>query len=265
MSEARWSGADDYEWYVGRWSRAVAQRFLGWLDVDPASRWIDVGCGTGALTSRIVADSRPAAVLAVDPSADFIARAQEAVADERVTFAVGSADALPAPDTSVDAVVSGLVLTFVPDADAALREAVRVARPGGRVAAYVWDYAGRMDLMRHFWDAAAAVDPAAAEKDEGRRFSLANPTQLERLWSGGGLEDVAVTAIDVPTVFRDFDDYWGPFLTGVGAAPAYAASLDPERLAAVRERLRSTLPTAPSGTISLIARAWAVRGRVRPD
>jgi SAM-dependent methyltransferase len=261
MSDVRWSGADDYDWYVGRWSRAVATRFLAWVDVAPASRWIDVGCGTGALTSGIVAACDPAGVLAVDPSGDFVGRASAAVRDERVTFSVGSADALPAVDSSVDAVVSGLVLTFVPDPDAGVREAVRVARPGGCVGAYVWDYAERMDLMRRFWDAAATVDPVASEKDEGRRFSLANPTALERLWRRGGLKDVAVAAIDVPTIFRDFDDYWGPFLTGVGAAPAYAVTLDPERLAAVRERLRSTLPSAPDGTISLTARAWAVRGR----
>ena len=264
MSDARWSGADDYEWYVGRWSRAVAQRFLGWLDVAPASGWIDVGCGTGALTSRILTLADPSTVVAVDPSGDFLARARQRIGDERVTFAVASADALPVASGAVDAVVSGLVLNFLADPAAALREAMRVARAGATVAAYVWDYAGRMDLMRYFWDVAVALDPAAGELDEGR-FAVTQPDALRELWHGAGSGEVSVEPIDVPTVFRDFDDYWGPFLTGVGRAPAYAASLPPDHQAAIRDRLREHLPTDPDGTISLIARAWAVRGRVAGD
>jgi SAM-dependent methyltransferase len=123
-------------------------------------------------------------------------------------------------------VVSGLVLNFVPDPALAAREMTRVARPGGRVAAYVWDYAGRMELIRHFWDAAAALDPAAAELDEGRRFGLCQPEPLGRLFRDAGLADVGVRPIEVATRFRDFDDYWDPFLGGQGPAPGYAMSLD---------------------------------------
>ena len=135
-----------------------------------------------------------------------------------------------------------------------------VARDGGTVAAYVWDYAGRMELMRHFWDAAVALDPAAVELDEGRRFPLCQPGPLAEIFRGVGLSTVEVRAIDVPTVFRDFDDYWSPFLGAQAPAPAYAMSLSEERRAALRERLRATLPVEHDGSIRLIARAWAVRG-----
>ena len=121
--------------------------------------------------------------------------------------------------------------------------------------------ADRMQLMRHFWDAAVALDPEAGDLDEGRRFPICRPEALERLFAGAGLEDVAVRPIDVPTVFRDFDDYWSPFLGGQAPAPSYAMSLPEERRGALRERIRAGLPTADDGSIRLIARAWAVRGR----
>jgi hypothetical protein len=135
------------------------------------------------------------------------------------------------------------------------------AAPDGVVAAYVWDYAGRMELMRHFWDAAVALDPAAADLDEGVRFPICRPERLEAIWRGASLADVASRAIDVPTVFRDFDDYWRPFLGGQGPAPGYAMSLDEERRTALRERIRAALPVAGDGSIRLVARAWAVQGR----
>jgi SAM-dependent methyltransferase len=157
-------------------------------------------------------------------------------------------------------VVSGLVLNFVPDPAAAAAELARVAAPGGVVAAYVWDYAEGMALIRHFWEAATALDPAAADEAEGRRFPLCRPDPLRELWTGAGLRRVAVEPIDVTTQFRDFDDYWAPFLGGQGPAPGYVATLDDRHRAALRDRLRSALPTAPDGTVILTARAWAVRG-----
>jgi SAM-dependent methyltransferase len=167
-------------------------------------------------------------------------------------------------DGEFDAVVSGLVLNFVPGPAEALAELTRVAAPGGAVAAYVWDYADGMALMRRFWDAAAALDPAAAEVDEGRRFPLCRPEPLRELWTGAGLAGVDVEAIDVPTVFADFDDYWTPFLGGQGPAPGYAMSLPEDRRAALRESLRERLPVAADGSIRLTARAWAVRGQTPP-
>ena len=257
---AWWGSGNAYEPYVGRWSRPVAREFLGWLAVPDGGRWLDVGCGTGALSESILSGASPCEVVGIDPSPEFVAFARDRVRDPRVTFEVGDAQAMRADTATFDAVVAGLVLNFVPEPGAAVAEMSRVTRPGGTVAAYVWDYAGEMQMMRHFWDAAGALDPESKELDEGRRFSLCQPDPLANLFRQTGLENVEVRAIDVPTVFRDFDDYWSPFLGGQAPAPAYAMSLGQERRAALRERIRASLPTNAEGEHHLIARAWAVRG-----
>jgi SAM-dependent methyltransferase len=189
--------------------------------------------------------------------------AREQVGDARATFQVADAQALSFEDDRFDAAVSGLVLNFIPSPERALAEMVRVVRPSGTVAVYVWDYAGEMQLMRRFWDAAAALDAKARDLDEGLRFPICRPEPLERLFRDAGLEDVAVRSVDVPTVFRDFDDYWSPFLGAQGPAPSYAMSLDEEQRVALRERIRAGLPAADDGSIHLTARAWAARGSVR--
>ena len=253
-----WESGSPYEQYVGRWSRQVAPLFLAWLDIPAGRRWLDVGCGTGALCAAILDRSSPRSVAGVEPSEGFLAAAKQNLGD-RAALQVGSATAIPLADASVDAVVSGLVLNFVPDPPGALREMARVAGRGGTIAAYVWDYAGKMELMRHFWDAAVALDPQAAKLDEGLRFPLCRPEALASLFSSAGLAGIEVKAIDVPTPFADFDDYWRPFLGGQGPAPAYAMSLDETARARLRDRIRERLPTAANGSISLTARAWAVR------
>jgi SAM-dependent methyltransferase len=255
-----WERGDPYERYVGRWSRRVAPQFLSWLDLPARLRWLDVGCGTGALSAAILDRASPASVAAVEPSPGFREVAARNLAG-RAELHAGSAAQIPLGDAAVDAVVSGLVLNFVPDTPAALREMSRVAR-GGCVAAYVWDYAGKMELMRIFWDAAVALDRDAAPLDEGRRFPLCRPEALGQAFSAAGLEAVQVAPLDVPTRFADFDDYWQPFLGGQGPAPAYAMSLTGEARAALRERIRARLG---KGAISLVARAWAVRGTARPS
>lgn len=255
-----WASGAAYESYVGRWSRLVAREFLAWLAVPSGSRWLDVGCGAGALSATILAVAQPAAVTGVDASEGFVAYAREQIPDGRAEFRQGNAEALPFGRASFDAAVSGLVLNFLPRPGRGLDEMARVTRPGGTVAAYVWDYAGEMQLMRHFWDAAAQLDPAAVELDEGRRFPICSSEALERLFTAAGLEDVAVRAIDVPSVFRDFDDYWSPFLGGQGPAPSYAMSLTEERRAALRDCIRASLPKADDGSIRLVARAWAAQG-----
>jgi SAM-dependent methyltransferase len=256
----RWTSGTAYERYVGRWSRPVAAEFLSWLARPPGLRWVDVGCGTGALTGAILATSDPSAVIGVDPAEGFLERARTAVDDPRASFRAGDARQLPLPDDDADAVVSALALNFIPDAAAAVGEFSRVARPGGVIAAYVWDYAEGMAMMRHFWDAAVALDPAAAELDEGLRFPLCRPEALSALWTRAGLVGAKVRAIEVPTVFADFDDYWNPFLGGQGPAPGYVSSLPEEQRVALRERLRAQLPSTSDSTIPMTARAWAVRG-----
>jgi SAM-dependent methyltransferase len=255
-----WSGGNSYEKYVGRWSRLVAPRFVAWLAVPPGSRWLDVGCGSGALTETVLLDDSPANIVGVDPSADFLRYAADRISDPRASFREGNAQALPLDDAAVDVVVSGLVLNFAPDRSAALREMRRVTRHGGTVAAYVWDYSDGMQMMTHFWDAAAEIDPASATLHEGSRFSFCRPEPLRELFVDAGLLDVAVAPIDVPTVFASFDDYWTPFLSGGAPAPSYAQSLSEEDRAALRQALEDRLPTQDDGSIRLTARAWAVRG-----
>lgn len=256
-----WSSGEAYESYVGRWSRQVAREFLSVLAIPPGSRWLDVGCGTGALSESILALTCPSEVLGIDASPSYVTHAKARIVDERARFEVADAQQIPFEDGRFDAAVSGLMLNFLPQPARGVSEMVRVVRPGGTVAAYVWDYAGEMQLMRHFWDAAVALDPAAREQDEGRRFPICRPGPLQDLFQDAGLEDVAVRAIDIPTVFRDFDDFWSPFLGGQGPAPGYSMSLSEDRRAALRERLRATLPVASDSSIHLIARAWAARGR----
>ena len=255
-----WAQGAPYERYVGRWSSLVAPEFLSWLGVEPGAAWLDVGSGTGALSSAVLEYASPASVTGVDSSEGFVEHARSAVPGAE--FVVGDAQALPFDDDSFDIVVSGLVLNFVPDQPQAVAEMTRVARPGGTIAVYVWDYSGRMALMRRFWDTAGELDPSARELDEGQRFSAFDrPEALERLLGAAGQVAVESRAIDIPTVFRDFDDYWEPFLGGQGPAPAYVMSLDEDARLRLRDRLRSQLPVAPDGTISLAARAWVVRAR----
>lgn len=255
-----WASGDKYEPYIGRWSRLVAREFLNWLAIPEGSQWLDVGCGTGALSQTILQLANPARVKGIDRSEGFVAFAKEHTQDSRVQFEVGDAEALMADSGTFDVAVSGLVLNFIPHPERTLAEMTRVTRSGGVAAGYVWDYAGRMQLIRHFFDAAVALDPNADELDEGRRFPICQPEVLGQLFESTGLHNVEVRPIEVPTVFRDFDDYWSPFLGGQGPAPSYAMSLSAERRVALRERIRAGLPFAPDGSIPLVARAWAARG-----
>lgn len=256
----RWVSGELYEPYVGRWSRLVARQFVAWLSRSASGRWLDVGCGTGALSSAIMAHADPRQVVGVDPSDAFLSFAREHLRHPRVRFDSGDAVSLPYPDEAFDTVVSGLMLNFVPEPERAVGEMARVAREGGTVAAYVWDYGERMEMMRFFWDTAMALDPSMTNVDEGLRFPMCQPDPLASLFRDAGLGDVSVRPIEIPTDFRDFDDYWSPFLGGQGPAPRYAMSLDEERRAQLREHLRARLPISADGSIHLIARAWAVRG-----
>src|SRR5262245_46848306 len=156
-----WTAANSYEAYVGRWSRLVAAEFIAWFGLSPQLRWLDVGCGTGALADTILKRAAPAGVMGVDPSAEFIATARARTPHLHARFEIGDAQALPIDDATFDAVVSGLVLNFVPDPAIAIAEMQRVLRPGGTIGLYVWDYAREMQMLRHFWDAAVVVDPTA--------------------------------------------------------------------------------------------------------
>ena len=252
-----WSDGNAYDHFMGRWSRQVAPRFVRWLQLPPDLRWVDVGCGTGALTGTVLELASPAAVLAIDPSAGFVDEARRRIDDPRVEFRVGTAEQVPAD--VADVAVSGLVLNFVPDPDAAVG-AMSAAVGQGTVAAYVWDYAGRMQLLRTFWDVACALDVTAIDLDEAQRFSLCEPPALADLWQRVGLSTVRTASIEVTTEFEDFDDLWQPFLGGTGAAPAYVATLDDAARERLREALSRIVHADHDGHIRMHARAWAVRG-----
>ncbi len=256
-----WRGADAYQAYMGRWSRPMAQAFIAWFAVANADRWLDVGCGTGALTAAVLDAANPIAVIGIDPSSEFLDAAQTLVSDPRVQFVAGDACALPVATGSYDAAVAGLVLNHVPNPAPAVIEMVRAARSGGAVGAYVWDYSGEMQLVRYFWEAVAATDAEAATHDPRAHYHICQPKPLADLFRAAGLRDVEVDAIDLPMRFRDFDDYWRPHtMTGPAAVQRYVSALDDERKTALREQLRIMLPIATDGTIDLIGRAWAVRG-----
>jgi SAM-dependent methyltransferase len=259
-----WHATDAYEAYVGRWSRPLAEAFLAWFAVPMRRRWLDVGCGTAALTGAILAATDPIAVVGIDPSPEFLGVAQRRVADPRARFAVGDARALRAASDGYDAVVAGLVLNFIPDPAPAVAEMVRAARPDGAVGAYVWDYRGEMQRMRYFWAAVAATDAEAAALDPRPHFHTCEPEPLADLFRATGLGDVAVDAINLPMAFRDLDDFWLPHtMPGASAGQRYASGLDDDRKAVLREQLRATLPIAADGSLHLMDRAWAVRGTKR--
>jgi SAM-dependent methyltransferase len=261
MALERWAGAAAYEPFMGRWSRQLASAALEWLDPEPGQRWLDVGCGTGAVSEAVVTDVQPSSLVGVDPSEAYVEAARDRVSDGRASFQVGQAGALPLPDASVDHVVSGLVLNFVPDDSGATTEMLRVVTPSGRVSAWVWDYGDGMQMLRVFWDAVIEEHPPSAELDEGARFPVCSPGGLRRLFTDTGLTDVRDGDVAIAMVFTDFDDYWQPFMGGQGPASAYLLGLPDARLDRLRDLVRAALPTDPDGTIRLSARAWIATGR----
>ena len=229
------------------------------MDAPPKQRWLDVGCGTGAASEAVLLGTDPVSVVGVDPSEAYVAAARARLPDHRVTVQVGGASSLPLVDASVDQAISGLVLNFVPDLGAALDELRRVLVPGGQVAAYVWNYASGMQMLRTFWDAAIAEDPMVEGRDE--RFEVCEPGGLAAAFAAASFDIVEERPVEVPTVFRDFADYWTPFLGGQGPAPSYCASLSAEARERLRARLEGTLVADMDGRIHLRAQAWAVRAR----
>ena len=256
-----WSSGNQYEKFMGRWSNLVAGKFLAWLAVSQDSSWLDVGCGTGALTKLILETSQPKKVVSIDSSPEFIFQAQQLITNPLVHFQVGTAEALELESNSVDAVVSGIMLNFVPQPEAAVEEMIRVAKPGGTIGIFLWDYAEGMKMLRYFWDAVVELNSNAKEYDEGIRFPLCREGQLEALIKKCGLKQVEAMPIEVKTIFKNFDDYWLPFLGNVGPAPGYVMGLGENERQKLKNKLFETLPISKDGSICLIAKAWAVKGK----
>jgi SAM-dependent methyltransferase len=251
--------AEAYDRHVGRYADELAHGLLAAAGVRAGARALDVGCGPGALTRALAGALGAEAVAAVDPSPPFVAACRERVPGADVRD--GRAEALPFGDATFDAVLSQLVINFMSDAPAGVGEMRRVARPGAVVAAAVWDYADGMLLLRRFWDAVAALDPAAAaEHDEGHVMPYCTPPALERLWAGAGLGEVATGALTCGVRYAGFDELWAPLELGVAPSGAYAAALAPAERARLRDEYRRRLG-APAGAFTLAARAWYVTGR----
>jgi len=261
MGDFNWSNGTAYQAFMGRWSRLVAQQFLAWLDVPHGQRWLDVGCGSGTLCRLILDEYQPQQITGVDSSAGFVAFARQTIDHPAAHFQVMDAQALQLEDGAVDTAVSGLMLNFVPDPEQALREMARVTSRGGCVGAFVWDYAEGMQFLRIFWDAAIEQNPASVIYDEGPLFPICQPGGLEEAARQAGLQQVEGRAIIIQTRFQDFDDYWQPFLGGVGVGPRYVMGLSLEKREQLRQIVQQRLPVAPDGSISLTARAWAVKAR----
>lgn len=257
----RWEDGSRYERYMGRWSRLVAARFLDWLDIPAGKRWLDVGCGTGALSEAVVNCCAPSIMLGIDPAEGFVQQANRTLGQDHVQFRVGTTASLPAEVGPFDAVVSGLALNFMPDPEVSLAEMKAATAPGGRLALYIWDYGDKMESMRYFWDAAIAAGPEALSRDEGRRFPFCQEEPLRQLFLRAGLRNVEVSAIDVTAHYAGFDEYWFPFVDGWPfPAPAYYASRPQEEQETMRAHLLDHLPIRADGSIDLTLRAWAAQG-----
>lgn len=254
--------SDAYELFMGRWSRQLAPQLVTFAGVGEGDAILDVGSGTGALAFALTQAIPSVRVTGVDPSLAYVRYAQARTPGDRVRFSVGDAQALQFPDASVDKTLSLLVMNFIPDPEKALREMMRVTRPGGIVAAAVWDYGDGMEMLRAFWEEAVALDATIAGRDE-RHMPLCRQGELPALWRAKGLARVEERPITIDLPFASFDDYWRPFLGGQGPAGAYAASLSEPRRAALESRLRRRLlGTGRDGPFTLRARAWAVKGVV---
>jgi trans-aconitate methyltransferase len=256
-----WNAAATYDGFMGRWSRELAPKFVARLAPAAQQHWLEVGCGTGSLTRAICAFADPASVIACDPSAEFVEYAKSSVQHRDVTFITASADDFPMREGGYDIITSLLALNFFPSAPRALQRMCSATRSGGIVSACVWDYAGEMQFLRYFWESAKRFDTTGQHVDEGERFPLCNPEALTQLFTGAGLDDVECEALDIVTTFRDFTDYWTPFLGGTGPAPSFLASLSESQREQLRGDLQRAVPTSSSGNITMVARAWAIRGR----
>jgi SAM-dependent methyltransferase len=256
------SKAESYERFMGRWSRLLAPQLVAFSEIGNGEAVLDVGSGTGALSMALRAAATHGNVIGVDPSSDYVSHAARWSRDPFVRFVVGDAQQLPFGDAAFDKTVSALVLNFVPKPPQALREMIRVTKPGGIVTAAVWDYGEGMQMLRVFWDEAKALDAAVEARDEAH-MPLCGPGELAELWRAAGLQDVQDAALTVALHFTSFDDYWDPFLLGQGPAGSYAAGLPEAQRQNLAERLRHRLiGNGPDRAIEIYARAWAVKGAV---
>jgi SAM-dependent methyltransferase len=248
---------DAYDSFMGRYSRSLAAPFADQVGIAHGQVVLDVGCGPGALTSELVARLGAAAVFAFDPSPPFVAACAER--HPGVDVRLGRAEAIPFGDDTFDHAMAQLVLHFVTEPEDAMAELRRVVRSGGTIAACVWDFAKEMEMLRHFWDAALAVDPDAP--DEARTLRFGTEGELSELFATAGLDDIVETTLTVGSTYSGFDELWSGFLGGIGPAGAYCVALPEDQRALLRDEL-FTRVGSPAGSFSLAATARTTTGRV---
>jgi SAM-dependent methyltransferase len=254
------SAADAYERFMGRWSRELAPQFIKFAEVRDGDSVLDVGSGTGALSDSVAAAAPSSRIIGIDPSTSYVAFAQTHHAEARVRFEVGDAQQLRFADGEFDRTLSLLVINFIPDRAKAMREMIRTTKPGGIVAAAVWDYGTGMEMLRLFWDEARKLDPSADTRDE-RHMPLCRSGELAAFWREHALENVTEKALLIEMQFLSFEDYWTPFLLKQGPAGVYVSNLAPAERERLRLRLRQRLlENGPDRPFTLKAQAWAVRG-----
>lgn len=254
------ASADAYNRFVGRYGPPLAEGLIGFARVRPPGRALDVGCGPGALTAALVGRLGASNVAAADPSEPFVEACRKRLPGVEVV--VAGAEVLPFADDTFDAVLSQLVVNFMRDPVAGVREMARVTRPGGIAAACVWDYAGEMTLLHTFWEAARTVEPErAALADEGAVMTWCAEGELGELWMAAGLQQVRTGSLVVSAAYTDFEDLWAPLLTGVAPAGAFCVALDDERRAALHDAFRDRLGVGDA-PFELKARAWVASGVV---
>jgi SAM-dependent methyltransferase len=247
--------AEHYDRYMGRFTLSLAPAFVDFVGVRPGMRVLDVGCGPGGLTKELVARVGSLQVAAIDPAPQFVAACQARYTGADVRE--GVAESLPWPDDSFDAAAACLVLGFMNDPDAGLREMARVVRPGGTVAACMWDLAGGgMTMLQTFWDAVHTVDPEAPGE---RRLAGGADGDIAQRMTEAGLADVSAGSLLAQARYTGFDDFWEPLTYAVGPAGQYLRAQDADRKARIREACRAT---RPDGQFTLDAQAWCARGTI---
>lgn len=262
---AMFANAEAYERFMGRWSLRIAPLLIDFAVIPDAGRVLDVGSGTGSLALAIAEARKQTRVIGIDPSKEYAAYAgSRNTYGDRVQFLIGDAQSLHFPDSGFDAAISLLVFNFIPDFRKALREIARTTKPGGIIAAAVWDYGGHMPMLRAFWDAAVETDATAEKRDE-KHMPLCRAGELSNLWKQAGLRNVSEKPLEIAMDFASFADYWDPFLLGQGPAGAYVRTLPDDRLQALRKAVKRRLSVASeTDRFTLPARVWAVRGIVPP-
>ena len=258
MSEALFDDGEAYERLMGRWSQRVAAIFLDWLNVPRGLHWLDVGCGNGAFTEALIARCVPAGVTAIDPSDDQLAYARTRPGAKTADFRTGNAQGMPFTDSVFDGAIMALVISFLPEPNKAVAEMARVVRPGGWVAAYMWDIPGGGVPSHPIYLALEGMGMTAARPPNPE---VSAPSAMTRIWEGAGLVSVETTVIRIRTIYSEFEDYWESNVVPVGPQGKLIAGMSAASKKELRAQLQSRLPTLRDGRVVFDSFANAVKGR----